>query len=403
MGLIARLREARKKRVIYHWLRERLQRPVLWLIMLVSLPLKLVPFMHGILPTKLRELLRDWDTEMFLCYIRSFGKRAYMDKRCILKDPPNWKPKTEVDPQWRFTEEQIKGFYENGFIGPFKICSREEMIALREQIQREIEQPSKIYGFATGRDRHLDCPTLWKLLRRPEWTERIAQLLGPNLLLWRSQVFLKPPGAPEITWHQASVYLSEEAYKCTLFPRDINELFQLTTWVAFDDVDLANGCMQFLPGTQRRIYVTQLGGGDSESFAKAKVKLDIEVTPEKTVTMEMEAGEFIIFTERCVHGSPPNSTKDRRRWGMAFRTIVPDCHVYGDNVTKHNVRYLEQEFDLAKWGCVVLRGQDTAGINRVREPLMETIDKPLPTTNGETNGELVGAGAGLDAIAVTKT
>jgi non-haem Fe2+, alpha-ketoglutarate-dependent halogenase len=394
MGLIARLREVRRKRLIYHYLRERLGTPILWTAMVFMLPLKYLTILHPLLPTKVREMLRDWDSEMFLIYIRSFGRRAYMDKRCVLNDPPNWQPKTEVDPQWRFTEEDIKRFYEQGFMGPFKLCSREEMYQLREQIQKEIEQPSKIYGMTTGRDRHLDCPTLWQLLRRPEWTERIAQLLGPNLLLWRSQVFLKPPGAPEITWHQASVYLSEEAYKCTLFPREINELFQLTTWVAFDDVDYDNGCMQFIPGTQRKIHTMKIGGDDTESFAKAKVKLDIEINPDKVVTMEMEAGEFIIFTERCVHGSPPNITKDRRRWGMAFRTIVPDCHVYGDDVTKHRVFYLEQDFDLSKWGCVVLRGEDTAGINRIREPLMETIDNPVTEP-----GELVAAGQGMNALA----
>ncbi len=313
-----------------------------------------------------------------------------MDKRCVLRDPPSFRPLIDAPAEFRFSEADIKQFYDQGFLGPFTLCSPEEMAELREVLQREIEQPSKIYGMATGRDRHLDCPTLWKLLRRPEWTERIAQLLGPNLLLWRSQVFLKPPGAPEITWHQASVYLSEEAYKATLFPREINQLFQLTTWVAFDDVDYANGCMQFLPGTQRQINITKLGGSESESFANARVKLECDTSPEKVVTMEMKAGQFVIFTERCIHGSPPNSTQDRRRWGMAFRTIVPDCLVYGKDVMKHNVRYLQQQFDLAKWGAVVLRGEDTAGVNRIREPLMEVIDAPADNSFQEER-EPVGA------------
>jgi hypothetical protein len=61
--------------------------------------------------------------------------------------------------------------------------------------------------------------------------------------------------------------------------------------------------------------------------------------------------------------SPPNRT-GRRRWGMAFRVIPPEVVAYG-GATSHRVAYLEEEYDLTKWGAVVLRGADSVGVNRI--------------------------------------
>jgi len=332
--------------------------------------LKPFKFLRPLLPRAMRYSMESWDNEMLKTYIFSFGRRAYMDQPCNMPDPESFEPRIPDGLPFRLTEAEVKKFYEQGFLGPFTLCSPEEMAQIRDQLWQEIQKPSEVYGFVTGRDRHLDCLNLWKLLKRPEWTERIASLLGPNLLLWRSQLFLKMPGAAETTWHQASTYLSEEGYKATLHPKDRESLFQLTTWVAFDDVDLENGCMQFLKGTHRKIHTMKIGSDDAEGFAKARVKLELDITEDMIVDMPMKAGQFIIFSERCIHGSPPNTSKDRRRWGMAFRTIMPDVKVYDDD-TLHHVFYLDEEFSLDKWGAVVLRGKDTASLNKTLDPFPE--------------------------------
>jgi len=359
-----------------------IRKSVIWTMTVLVAITKPLPFLHPHLPRMMQLFIKSWDYRMLKTYIFSFGRKAYMDQPCEMTNPPDWKPlASDADPRFRLSEAEIKSFYENGFIGPFTLCPPEEMAQLREQLWQEIEEPSKIYGFTTGRDRHLDCPTVWKVLQRPEWTERLASLLGSNLLLWRSQLFLKMPGAPEVTWHQASTYLSEEGYKATLWPPDRDRLFQLTTWVAFDDVDLENGCMQFLKGTHRSINTMTIGGEGAEGFAKARVKLDVDIKPEMIVDMPMKAGQFVIFSERCIHGSPPNSTTDRRRWGMAFRAIQPEVKVY-DHEMRHHVFYLQEEFSLENWGAVVLRGKDTAGLNKVITPCQDVRDAQIVRSAG---------------------
>ena len=135
--------------------------------------------------------------------------------------------------------------------------------------------------------------------------------------------------------------------------------------------------MQFLKGTHRKIHTMKIGSNDAEGFARARVKLEADTSPEHVVSMPMKAGQFVIFSERCIHGSPPNRSADRRRWGMAFRAILPSVKVYDEELL-HRVFYLEEEFSLENWGAVVLRGEDPLGLNRLVDPFPE-LRRPTPT------------------------
>jgi non-heme Fe2+,alpha-ketoglutarate-dependent halogenase len=306
-----------------------------------------------------------WSAEMLRVYIFSLGGRAYIDQPASPRVPADFAPRVNAAEKYRLSEEQVRSFHENGFLGPLTLCPPEEMAALREAVMRELGRPSAVYGFPTGRDRHLDCESVYRLVRRPALTERLAQLLGPDLLLWRSQVFVKPPGAPAVTWHQASTYLLEHVFRPALYPPDLDALFQLGAWLAFDDVDLANGCLQFVPGSHRRIHTIRLGGNGGR-FGAISFELECPIDPGKVVSMEMKAGQFVLFTEQTVHGSPPNRSNRPRR-GMAFRVIPPEVVAYG-GATVHRVTYLKEKYDLTRWGAVVLRGRDTAGLNRLLDP-----------------------------------
>src|SRR5262249_2446157 len=207
------------------------------LVVPAALLLLLKPFrsLYRLCPGQVRDFMASWSAQMIREHLFSLGSRAYMDQACTVRPPASYAPLIEASEANRLTVEEIRSFYENGFLGPFTLCPREEMIDIRDEIMRELERPSAIYGFRTGRDRHLDCAWLLRLISRAALTERLAQILGENLLLWRSQVFLKPAGAPGVAWHQASTYLMEDIARPALFPPDIDRLFQLGAWLAFDD------------------------------------------------------------------------------------------------------------------------------------------------------------------------
>jgi non-heme Fe2+,alpha-ketoglutarate-dependent halogenase len=346
--------------------------------------LKPFKFLHPILPFRLRELSKTWDSTMIWTVLMSGNKRFFMDQNAKLPDPPSFQPRIQTRPEWQFTEDQIRQFYQDGFIGPITLWTPEEMAEIKRTVTNVLESgSSKVYPDAKNilRDRYIDRPDFWDVISSPRITERLAQFLGPDLLVWRSQIFNKNSGDPETTWHQATTYMLEQMVKPALEPKNLNELFQLTTWIAIDDAYVENGCMFFLKGTQRKVWTfshhpdglpestpgiakTIAGSGQ---FGEAKgIFLDVDITKDMVAPMPLKSGQCVIFTERCVHGAPPNKSPNRR-FGFVFRTIKTDVEVYRGE-KNHEVGYLRESYDLSNWGCALLRGEDKYHLNKLIQP-----------------------------------
>ncbi len=308
----------------------------------------------GDLPPIGRVVARDWSPEMISMYVRSNGRRSYIDQPCRLPMPVPAKPLAAVD-RFELSEADIERFYRQSYLGPYHLMSAEEANRMGAEVLTHIAAPSAIYGFPSVRDRHLDMPRLADLFRRPEITERLAQLLGPDLICWRSQLFHKEPGDPAIEWHQASTYLLEDRLSPILRPPNPDRLFQLTVWLAFNDATEENGCLEMFPGSHHRIRTVRRS--EESGFYNARYMLELEKEIGTPVKVPVRAGEFVIFTERVVHGSGPNRT-GRSRCGYNFRVVPPDVTVYQYKTKQRTVHEPDGRptfYDLAKWRPVVLR------------------------------------------------
>ena len=87
-------------------------------------------------------------------------------------------------------------FRRDGYLGPFALCSPDEMAVLRPEIERVLAtDPAN--GDGRVHNRHLDSRAVYDLATRPEIVERMACLYGPDLLLWRTNFnrLAPPPGA----------------------------------------------------------------------------------------------------------------------------------------------------------------------------------------------------------------
>jgi non-heme Fe2+,alpha-ketoglutarate-dependent halogenase len=312
------------------------------------------------LPRALRSIITQWDYSMFWMLIKSGVRRAYIDQPCEFKMPATFAPKVLVAPKYQLGEQQIRQFCEDGFLGPFDAFSREEMADFRIDLLGIENTKSKTYGFCTPRDRHFEMPRLWNYMKHPAITERLAQLLGPDLLCWRSQIFNKEPHAPAIQFHQASTFMVEDYLDPAIFPTDRREFFQLTVWMAVDDATPENGCMQFVRGTHDRIRTIKFGG--EEGFYNAQFSLEFDRDPSRIVTLPVASGQFVIFAERCIHGSPPNTT-DRHRLAFNARVVPTNVPVYTDK-EKYRSVYNGGKYYLNNWGVTVLRGEDRCQLSR---------------------------------------
>ncbi len=313
-----------------------------------------------LLPRALRSIATHWDYSMFSVLIKSGITRAYIDQPCKFKMPESFEPKVFVEPKYQLSETQIKQFCEDGFLGPFDAFSREEMADFRNDLLAAETTVSETYGFVTPRDRHFEMSRLWSYLSSPAITERLAQLLGPDLLCWRSQIFYKGPHSPAIQFHQASTFMVEDYLDPALFPPNRDEIFQLTAWIAVDDATPENGCMQFVRGSHERMRTIKFGG--EEGFYNAHFSLEFDRDECEIVTMPVKAGQFVIFTERCIHGSPPNVT-DGHRLAFNLRAVPTNVPVYTDK-EKYRSVYNGGKYYLDNWGVAQLRGEDRHRLSR---------------------------------------
>ncbi|MCH2115125.1 MAG: phytanoyl-CoA dioxygenase family protein [Pirellulales bacterium] len=339
------------------------QRAVILPALVILMAYKALHLPKGILPRALRSIVTHWDYSMFWVLIGSGATRAYIDQPCQFKMPSSFSPKVLVAPEYQLKKEQIRQFCEDGFLGPFDAFSREDMAEFRIQLLSSEHTKSKTYGFCTPRDRHLEMPSLWEHLKHPAITERLAQLLGPDLLCWRSQIFFKGPRSPAIQFHQASTFMVEDYLDPAVFPDDRNELFQLTVWLAVDDATPENGCMQFVRGSHDRVRTVKFGG--EEGFYNAQFSLEFDRDPSRIVTLPVQSGQFVIFAERCIHGSPPNTT-DHYRLALNARIIPTHVPVY-TNKEKYRSVYNGGKYVLKNWGVAVLRGEDSHQLSRTAD------------------------------------
>ncbi|MEQ8847823.1 phytanoyl-CoA dioxygenase family protein [Botrimarina sp.] len=325
------------------------------------------------LPRDLRSIVRNWDPRMFHRLIASGVTQAYIDQPCEFRKPKKIEAKANVTPEHQLSHEQLRSFYERGFVGPLDVFTPEQMRDFKRDLLAIEDSVSRTYGFVTPRDRHFEMPRLWYYMNSPAVTDRIAQLLGPDLLCWRSQVFYKGPGSPAIQWHQASTFMVEDYQDPALFPADRNELFQITAWIAVDDSTTENGCLRFAAGTHDRIRTITFGG--KEGFYNAQFSLDFDESKHEIVEVPCRAGQMILFTERCIHGSAPNRT-DRHRLAFNLRAIPPSVAVYPGKKYYRSV-YNGGKYQLDRWGVATLRGEDRFGLSRTVP--VESLERGEPT------------------------
>lgn len=238
------------------------------------------------------------------------------------------------------SRDQVSQFHVDGYLGPFKLCTPEEMAGRRSAIEKALSTDSTFAW--REQSRHLDVPAVFELCSHPEIVARMAGLYGPDLVLWRSNFFVKNPGDKAIPWHQDRNY----------WP--IEPPVNITAWIAIDEARVENSCIQLLPGSHRKV-VPHVKATDDMGFEEMADPAYVDTS--QAVSMELKPGEFFLFNERLVHYSAPN-TSEHRRMGLAVRVTIPIVKVDHEALFEgHKV--------------ILLKGRDTMGFNRVGTPPVE--------------------------------
>jgi phytanoyl-CoA hydroxylase len=126
----------------------------------------------------------------------------------------------------------------------------------------------------------------------------------------QTMFYFKPPGARGQALHQDNFYLRVKPGTC------------MAAWLALDVTDVENGGMMVVPGSHTLEVVCPEDADLTQSFSKNFVAV-----PEgmEAVHVEMQPGDLLFFNGSLIHGSPPNSSKDRFRRSLIAHYIPAAC------------------------------------------------------------------------------
>ena len=230
-----------------------------------------------------------------------------------------WPATKEAWEQYKLTDEQVAFFKENGYLSGIKMLDEKQIEIIRNEIaeladpqdpghhlfhefhSNESTDPSTILFHALGAWRI--TPGLHDVLWNPRFLVAASQLLGnAPVRFWHDQLFCKPPKkGGVVAWHQDYSYWTRT-----------KPVAHLTCWCGLDDSTAANGCLQYVPGSQR------WGLLDKPDLAGNMMGIMDYLSEEqkqqfKPIPVETKAGEAIFHHSLTLHGSGENTSSNPRR------------------------------------------------------------------------------------------
>lgn len=239
---------------------------------------------------------------------------------------------TLTQSNYSLTQDQIEQYRTDGFIQLNDVVTGTELKRFRESVEHAVAEETKedqrpASEKTAYEQLFIQKVNLWQ--RHPEVKEFVfskkfaniaAQLSGCAVRLWHDQALFKEPKTGAKTpWHQDTHYWPHQHKKD-----------QLSIWIALKDATIENGCMSFLPGTQKLDSVQAVNLSNPQDV--------FELAPElrniKPRTVELKAGSCTFHNGLTFHFAGPNRT-DSMREAIAILYMPSDTKYSGTN--KHIV------------------------------------------------------------------
>lgn len=221
------------------------------------------------------------------------------------------------------TPTQIAAYQRDGYIQLNDVITGAELETFRDAVNDAVKQdtatrdPNRTKG--SYEQIFIQCVNLWHrypavkpFVTSPRLGRIAARLSGLPVRLWHDHALFKEPHTGAKTpWHQDTPYWPHE-----------QKMHQLTIWIALRDATIQNGCMSFLPGTQKHLDIEPVNLADPQDlYAVAPQTKGI-----KPVTCELKAGSCTVHNGMTFHYAGPNRS-DGMREAIAI-IYMPDGTTY---------------------------------------------------------------------------
>jgi ectoine hydroxylase-related dioxygenase (phytanoyl-CoA dioxygenase family) len=204
-----------------------------------------------------------------------------------------------------------KIYAENGFFCPLDAITQMEAKELRkdyEAAEKDLQGDLERLALLKAYPNRL-LPSFDTLTRNEILVDAAKEILGENILVWSAALFIKEAQSPKIvSWHQDLTYWQ------------LNDIKEVTSWLAISSARKEAGCMKFIPGSHKNRIVPHIDTFDENNMLSRGQEISVEVNEQQAVYAELDPGQASFHHGLLFHGSGPNMTKDRRI-GSAIRFI----------------------------------------------------------------------------------
>ena len=222
------------------------------------------------------------------------------------------------------TKLQIEQYHDQGFISPIRVISEQEALSIKDELEQvEKEFPEEINSESRN-NLHLSFAFLDALAHNKIIVDAIEDLIGPDISLWASVMFIKEPSSKQyVSWHQDATYMGLDSLD---FP---------TPWIALSPSNIETGCMTMIAGSHKtKIQNHEDTFAENNILTRGQVIQDVDES--MAVDLILRPGEMSIHHGAVIHGSQPNNS-NQRRIGFSLQSYMPNNvkQIVGRNLWTH--------------------------------------------------------------------
>lgn len=201
----------------------------------------------------------------------------------------------------RLSHAQLDSYRNEGFAFPVDVLSPEEVRRARAGLEAWEAQSGRPLAYPEKSAAYLLFDWADALAFHPAVLDAVEDLIGPDILVYHSTIFVKEANAPAfVHWHQDGAYFFLEPPE------------QVTAWIALSEASVRAGCMRIIPGSHRGDWLEHRDDPSPDNMIPRGQGVLGRHGPEDGVLMPLAAGQMSLHHTKALHASGPNANDDRR-------------------------------------------------------------------------------------------
>lgn len=240
---------------------------------------------------------------------------------------------------------------DRGYAGPIRVLSRSEC----RRFLREADSPTRPPPLDWDKGCAVTSRPFYELATHSRLIEAVSAVLGEDVMLWGASLQNRPPGEAH-PWH-SDMESSATAGRT------------VAVWIGLEHTGRRSS-LRVVPYSHRFGETVQelrhrFGVRREEASDEVITRWARERDPRGGVEQtDLTDGEALIFDGRLWHGSRNGSRKTRR--ALLLQYAAPDADIRIPDL--NHLDWPFRMFEVPRPPCILVRGDDTARVNRVLPP-----------------------------------